>query len=269
MAEFTTLHANAVSLGYGAKPILEQFSAEIEAGEFIAILGPNGAGKTTLLKTLLGLIPPISGNLSVLGHAPHRNCVEIGYMPQHAFRLPFSAITVQTLLEAAFPSDVWGLPHTTAAQHEQIAFCLAQVGASELALQTFATLSGGQQRRVMLAQALLGRPRLLLLDEPLANLDMRYQEAFIEVLHKICREQKLTVLMTAHDINPLLKAISRVLYLANGNARLGSVQEVLTSSVLTALYQTPIEVIRHQERLFVLHADSGHIDHAHCDHQHP
>ena len=262
----STITATDVALGYATKTVLSDFTANIEPGEFIAVLGPNGAGKTTLLKTLLGLNVPLSGQLTVLGHAPHRNCVGVGYMPQQTFRLPFASLTAETLLAAALPYGTWGLPHLNAQRREQIAFCLEQVGAIDFASHSFATLSGGQQRRIMLAAALLGQPRVLLLDEPLANVDLRYQEEFIEVLHGLCQRQQLTVLMTAHDVNPLLKAISRVLYLANGQARLGTTDEILKSEVLSTLYQTPIEVIRYQQRLFVLHAESGHIDHANCHH---
>lgn len=261
-----TVFAEQVVLGYGAKTVLNAFDAQITAGEFIAILGPNGAGKTTLLRALLGLVAPQSGDLMVLGHAPHRNCVGLGYMPQHLFRVPFASMTAETLLAAALPSGTWGMPLLNAQRREQIDVCLEQVGASSFARQSFATLSGGQQRRVMLAQALLGQPRVLLLDEPLANLDLRYQEDFVAVLQSLCLRQQLTVLMTAHDINPLMKAISRVWYLANGQARLGTVEAVLQSDILSELYQTSIEVIRYQQRLFVLHADSGRIDHAHCHH---
>lgn len=261
-----TIQANDLSLGYGQRSILSAFNAEVQAGEFIAILGPNGAGKTTLLKALLGLLLPQSGVLSVLDHAPHRNCVGIGYMPQQTFKLPFASINAYTLLSAALPGGLWGMPHSSALVREHIAFCLEQVGANDFAYQSFNTLSGGQQRRIMLAQALLGQPRLLLLDEPLANLDLRYQEEFIELLHHLGQSSQLTVLMTAHDINPLLKAVSRVMYLANGQVRLGTVEQVLTSTVLSELYQTAIEVIRYQQRLFVLHAESGHIDHGQCHH---
>ncbi len=261
-----TIIAEQVSLGYGTHSVLSDFTASIQAGEFIAILGPNGAGKTTLLKALLGLTMPQQGELSVLGHAPHHNCVGVGYVPQKMFHLSVASISADTLLTAALPSSAWGFPHVTTQQREQMDYCLEMVGASDFAHKRFVTLSGGQQRRIMLALALLGQPRVLLLDEPLANLDLRYQEAFVDVLHTLCQQQKITVLMTAHDVNPLMKAISRVLYLANGQARLGSVEAILNSAVLSDLYQTPIEVIRYQQRLFVLHAESGQIDHAHCHH---
>lgn len=262
----TIIEASQVALHYGLKPILSGFEARIEAGEFIALLGPNGAGKTTLMKALLGLLPVASGQLKVLGHAPHHNCVGVGYMPQHTFKVPFPAINAYTLLTAALPRSLWGMPTLTASDQEQIDFCLEQVGATAFAQQSFATLSGGQQRRIMLAQALLGQPRLLLLDEPLANVDLRYQEEFIDLLHQLTQRQAITVVMSAHDINPLIKAVSRVLYLANGQARLGTIEQVLTAPVLSDLYHTPIEVIRYQQRLFVLHADSGQLDHAHCHH---
>lgn len=263
-ATVNCIAAQSVSIGYDQRVILSDFNADIKAGEFIAILGPNGVGKTTLLKALLGLLPIHSGTLSVLGHAPHRNCVGLGYMPQQTFRLPFASIDAYTLLLAALPNGLWGMPHASAVVREHIDFCLEQVGAQSFAKQSFNTLSGGQQRRILLAQALLGQPRLLLLDEPLANVDLRYQEEFIDLLHQLVQAKQLTVLMTAHDINPLLKAVSRVLYLVNGQARLGEIEQILTSNVLSDLYQTPVEVIRYQQRLFVLHAESGHIDHAQC-----
>lgn len=266
MTSLSTVNATQITLGYDTKVVLQDFDATIDAGEFIAILGPNGAGKTTLLKALLGLNAPLAGQLTVLGHAPHRNCEGVGYMPQQTFRLPFASITAYALLAAAMPSGAWGVPRLNRQQQAQIWHCLTEVGAVSFAKQSFMTLSGGQQRRIMLAAALLGQPRVLLLDEPLANLDLRYQEEFIDVLRGLCLTRKMTVLMTAHDVNPLLKALTRVLYLANGRGRLGSVDDILRSDVLSQLYQTPIEVIRYQQRLFVLHAESGHIDHADCHH---
>lgn len=246
------IYAEKLSIGFNKKTLLQNINASIDLGEFIAILGPNGSGKTTLLKTLLGAVKPIDGLLNVLGHTPHQDCRSIGYMPQQLLRSELKHLTARTLLTAAIQSYQWGLPHLSRVQQQEIDRVLVTVGAEDFADQAFDTCSGGQKRRILLAQALLGAPKLLLLDEPLAHLDLKHQEKFVEILNKLKEQSQVTIVLTSHDINPLTQAISRVLYLAHGRALLGTFDEVVTSKQLSDLYQTPIEVICHKQRYFVM-----------------
>ena len=242
------LQANHLAVGYSQKTIVHDLDWKVMAGEFIAILGPNGAGKSTLLKTFLGALMPLQGELKVLNHNPHQDCVGIGYMPQQLLRPELQHLSARTLLSASAQAHQWGLPHLSSHQRESINIALQNVEAEDFADKPFMDCSGGQQRRIMLAQALLGNPKLLLLDEPLANLDFRQQEKFIEILVKLAREQHVAVMITTHDINPFIQAVSRVLYLANGHALSGTLASVLNSEKLTELYQTPMEVIHYQNR---------------------
>lgn len=256
------LRANHLAVGYPQKTIVHDFDWEVTAGEVIAILGPNGAGKSTLLKTFLGALRPIQGELTVLDHHPHQDCVGIGYMPQQLLRPELQHLSARTLLAAAAQAYQWGLPHLSSHQRETIQLTLHNVEAEDFADKPFMDCSGGQQRRIMLAQALLGSPKLLLLDEPLANLDFRQQEKFIEILAKLAREHQVAIMITTHDINPFIQVVSRILYLANGRALSGTLASVLNSEKLTALYQTPMEVIHYQDRYFVVQRDTGHVEHA-------
>lgn len=251
------IYAEQLSIGFGKNLLLRNIDASIQLGEFIAILGPNGCGKTTLLKTLLGAMKPIQGVLKVLGHSPHQDCHSIGYMPQQFLHPALKHLTARTLLTAAIQAYQWGLPYLTRRQRREIDRVLSAVEAESFADYALDDCSGGQKRRIMLAQALLGAPKLLLLDEPLANLDLRHQEKFVEILSRLKEELQVTVLLTSHDMNPLMQAISRVWYLAEKQAVLGPFNEVVTTEKLSALYQTPIEVIRHKDRYFVMGIAGG------------
>ena len=262
----TVITTEHLDIGYPKHPIVQDFNTEIRSGEFIAVLGPNGAGKTTLLKTLLGSLKPLKGTLKVLNHTPHQDCISIGYLPQQLLRAELQHLTAYTLLEAAIQAHQWGLPHLSKPQKEEIHLAFQHVDALPLMHKTFGLCSGGEQRRIMLAQALLGQPKILLLDEPLANLDFHHQEKFIDILTRLSRQQQVTILMTTHDINPITQTIDRVLYLAKGRALLGSVAEILTSAKLSELYQIPIEVVQHHQRYFVVHRETGHIENVCCEH---
>ncbi len=251
------IEAQHLTVGYKKQAIVSDFSAQIYSGEFVVVLGPNGAGKSTLLKTLLGSIPPLKGLLKVLNHDPHQDCVGIGYMPQLLMQSELSHLNAFTLLSAAAQAHQWGLPHLSTTQAEEIRIALEQVEALDFAHKAFGDCSGGQQRRVMLAQALLSQPKVLLLDEPLANLDFRQQEKFIEILSRLKRENHVTILLTTHDINPFIQVMTRVLYLAKGHALLGDIHSVLNSKKLSELYQTSMEVIHYDDRYFVVQKEGG------------
>jgi zinc/manganese transport system ATP-binding protein len=257
----------------GDRQVLADMSLAIEPGEFIGVLGPNGAGKTTLMRAILGLLPPAAGDIRVFGRVPRRGNPAIGYLPQVRTTLPDLRVRGIDFIASSLHGERWGPPSLRDADRRKIATMLAEVGARELAERALADMSGGERQRLMLAQALLGEPRLILLDEPLISLDYHYQEAVIDLVRRFARDRNITVLFSAHELNQLIGALDRVLYLGNGHAALGTVEEVVTAPVLSRLYGTEIDVVRADGHVFVLsrgrnveHADHLH-DHGH-DHDH-
>jgi zinc/manganese transport system ATP-binding protein len=236
----------------GARAVLADASFAIRSGEFIGVLGPNGAGKTTLMRAILGLLPPSQGSLRVFGQTPRRGDPHIGYLPQVRTVLPDLRVRGLDFIASSLNGERWGVPSLKAADHRMIDETLALVGARDLASRALSDMSGGERQRLLLAQSLIGEPKLLLLDEPLISLDARHQEVVIDVVRNVCRERKITVLFSAHELNQLIGTLDRVLYLGNGNAVLGTVDEVITAPVLSALYDTEIEVVRAGGHIFVM-----------------
>ena len=265
------IELDRATIAIGRRDILRDTSFAIRRGEFIGLLGPNGAGKTTLMRAILGLLPPRSGSLRVFGRAPRRGNPQIGYLPQVRTVVPNLRVSGFDFVASSVHGERWGPPSISAADRRMIDKTLESVGAADLARRPLADMSGGERQRLLLAQALLGEPQLLLLDEPLISLDYRYQEAVIDLVRRFARERNITVLFSAHELNQLIGALDRVLYLGNGQAALGSVAEVATAPVLSQLYGTEIEVVRADGHIFVLsrghdveRADHGHSnDHAH------
>jgi zinc/manganese transport system ATP-binding protein len=252
----------------GNRAVLSNVSFNIEPGEFIGVLGPNGAGKTTLMRAILGLLPPSRGNIKVFGRTPHRGSRAIGYLPQVRTVLPDLRVRGRDFIASSLNGERWGLPSLSRHDRWMIEKTLDAVGARDLAARPLSDMSGGERQRLLLAQALIGEPKLLLLDEPLISLDARHQEVAIDVVRKVCRAQKITVLFSAHELNQLLGALDRVLYLGNGKAVLGTVEEVVTAPVLSQLYGTEIRVLRADGHIFVMSRgrDVERADHLH-DHQ--
>jgi len=261
-----------VTLRVGNRSILSNVTFNIEAGEFIGVLGPNGAGKTTLMRAILGLLSPEGGSMKVFGQTPHRGNAAIGYLPQLRTVLPDLRVRGRDFIASSLNGERWGLPSVS--QHDRIMIekTLDAVGARDLAARPLSDMSGGERQRLLLAQALIGAPKLLLLDEPLISLDARHQEVAIDVVRKVCRERKITVLFSAHELNQLLGTLDRVLYLGNGRAVLGNVDEVVTAPVLSKLYGTDIQVLRADGHIFVMSRgrDVERADHLHDhnDHSH-
>jgi zinc/manganese transport system ATP-binding protein len=254
-----------LNLAYGSHTVLHNFNAAIKPGEFIGVFGPNGAGKSTLLKAVLGLNKPIDGKILVLGKAVKRGNTDIGYLPQMRSQLTHSQFSGRAIISAAIAGYRWGVPCISKQQHQEVTRVIELVEAEHYADRSYQQLSGGERQRLLLAQTLLNKPQILLLDEPLANLDPRYQESLIDLVQRLQQQLQITILFTAHDVNPLLGVMDRVLYLARGNAALGTVQEVITTDQLSALYGAPIEVINYQQRLFVISKERGIIDYGdHC-----
>jgi zinc/manganese transport system ATP-binding protein len=241
-----------VRLVVGERTILEETSLAVRDGEFVAVLGPNGAGKTTLMRAILGLIAPAAGRISVLGRPAVRGNPAIGYLPQTRSLAPPHRLSGWSLVASAAQGHRWGLPISSASTRRDVDWAIERAGATELARRALAELSGGERQRLLLAQALLGRPRLLLLDEPLISLDPHHQRSVVDLVKQIQRELDITVLLSAHELNPLLDVIDRVLYLGNRHAALGTVDEVITGPTLSRLYGSEIEVQRVGGRIFVL-----------------
>lgn len=244
-----------VTLARANRTVLEDITLTIRPGEFIGVFGPNGAGKTTLLHAVLGLLRPASGELKVFGVSPVRGNRLAGYLPQHRASVADLCLRGWDFVASAVDGDRWGLPLWTGAAGREVERVLGSVEAQTLAARPLCELSGGEVQRLLLAQALLGKPKLLLLDEPFLSLDPRFQQATVDLVKRIQHDEGMTVLFTAHEINPLLDAIDRVLYLGQGRAALGTVEEVITSEVLSRLYGSPIDVVQVDHRLLVV---SGH-----------
>jgi zinc/manganese transport system ATP-binding protein len=229
------------SVVLGGRTVWSHVDATVRAGEFVAILGPNGVGKSSLLKAILGLVPLSAGQAVVAEH--HR---EIGYLPQ---RRNFDAslrIRGVDVVRLGVDGDRWGLPlpgkrsRAAAARVDEL---VELVGARAYAHRPIGQLSGGEQQRLLIAQALARRPKLLMLDEPLDSLDLPNQAAIAALISRICRAEHLAVMIVAHDVNPILPYLDRVIYLGRGGAVSGSPDEVITSATLSELYGTPIEVL--------------------------
>ena len=258
------------TLRIGDRTVLSDVSIDIEAGEFIGVLGPNGAGKTTLMRAVLGLLSPSKGSLKVFGHTPERGNSAIGYLPQLRTVLPDLRVRGRDFIASSLNGERWGLPSFSSRDRDMIEETLNAVGARDLAGRPLSEMSGGERQRLLLAQSLIGQPKLLLLDEPLISLDARHQEVAIDVVRKVCRERKITVLFSAHELNQLLGTLDRVLYLGNRQAVLGTVEEVVTAPVLSRLYGTEIQVVRADGHIFVMSRgrDVERTDHLHDHHNH-
>jgi zinc/manganese transport system ATP-binding protein len=270
-AELVTVIAlDHATLRVGGRAVLSDVSFGIEAGEFIGVLGPNGAGKTTLMRAILGLVSPSEGNITVFGRDPQRGSADIGYLPQLRTVLPDLRVRGRDFIASSLNGERWGLPSLNADDGRAIEETLEAVGAHDLAARPLSDMSGGERQRLLLAQALIGKPKLLLLDEPLISLDAHHQEVAIDVVRKVCRERKITVLFSAHELNQLLGTLDRVLYLGNGQAVLGTVEQVVTAPVLSRLYGTEIQVVRAGGHIFVMSRgrDVERTDHLHDHHHH-
>jgi zinc/manganese transport system ATP-binding protein len=263
------IELDRVTISLGGHGVLREASFAVESGEFIGVLGPNGAGKTTLMRAILGLVPVSTGNIRVFGRAPRRGDADIGYLPQVRTVLPDLRVRGLDFIASSVRGERWGVPSLSRLDRSTIQATLAAVGARDLAERPLADMSGGERQRLLLAQSLLGEPRLLLLDEPLISLDHRYQEAVVDLVRNFARERNITVLFSAHELNQLIGALDRVLYLGNGRAALGTVAEVVTAPVLSQLYGADIDVVHAGGHIFVLSRgrDVERSDHLH-DHGH-
>jgi zinc/manganese transport system ATP-binding protein len=246
------IRAQHLEVGFRDKVVWQDASFAIQRGEFVAVIGPNGAGKTTLFRMLLGLQRPLAGQLSVFGSVPRRGNDRIGYVPQrHSVDID-THIDCVSFVRLGATGTRWGPGLSRRADREAAARALEAVGASDMAHKCVGTLSGGELQRIFLAEALVGNPEMLLLDEPLSNLDLRRSRDLVQLVSHLVRSRHVTTLLVAHDINPLIQSLDKVVYIANGRVATGTPAEVLTSESLTALYGVQVEVLHDSRNNIVI-----------------
>ncbi|HET9172272.1 MAG TPA: metal ABC transporter ATP-binding protein [Actinospica sp.] len=247
------LELRGITVRLGGRRILDAVSFAVAPGEFTGLIGSNGAGKTTLLRVVMGLRAADSGTVSVDG-VPHtrRARRRIGYVPQKILIEPDAPLRARDLVGLGLDGDRLGPLLPTRRRRAAIEEMLEAVDATRFADARVGTLSGGEQQRVLIAHALIARPRLLLMDEPLANLDLRSGQEIVELVARVARDQGVAVLLSAHDINPLLPVMDKVVYIADGRAASGTTAEVVRSDVLTGLYRHPVSVLRADGRILVV-----------------
>ena len=261
------------SLAFGARRLWTDLNLTVEPGEFLAVLGSNGSGKTSLLRVILGLQSLASGSVTVAGEPPRRGSRHIGYVQQQRRIDPLTPLRARDLVGQGLDGHRWGPGGPSAARRQRIEAALAAVDAARYADQPVGLLSGGEQQRIRIAEALVADPALLLCDEPLLSLDLASQAAVTALIDRRRGASRTAVVFVTHEINPVLPYVDRVLYLANGQFRVGPIDEVLTSATLSELYGVPIEVVRSGGRILVAgvpdHPDHIHHDHAHAHVDHP
>jgi zinc/manganese transport system ATP-binding protein len=252
------LTVEAVTVRLGGRAVLDGVDFQIAPGQFTGLIGSNGAGKTTLFRVILGLQRgAVAGRVLVAGAPRSRRNPQIGYVPQKFGFDPDVPLRARDLVGLGLDGHRLGLSLPSARRRAQVEEALDSVGARGFADARIGELSGGEQQRVLIAHALISRPRLLLLDEPLANLDLRSANEVVALVARIASEQQLAVLISAHEINPLLPVMDRVVYLAGGHSVHGGVDEVIRSDVLTRLYGHPVDVLRVRGRVLVVAGVGG------------
>lgn len=249
------------ALSFGRRSLWRDLTLSVAAGEFVAVLGSNGSGKTSLLRAILGQQRLDSGTIELGGTAVARGNRRVGYIPQQKIVQPGTPLRGRDLVTLGVNGHRFGLPITGRAERDRVDALLESVEASGYADRPLGTLSGGEQQRLRVAQALADDPILLLCDEPLASLDLAHQHGVAELIDDRRRKHDTAVVFVTHDVNPVLELVDRILYLAEGRFMVGTPDEVLRSEVLSDLYGTPVDVIRSGGRIFV----AGAPDHVHHD----
>ncbi|MBV8195385.1 MAG: ATP-binding cassette domain-containing protein [Candidatus Dormibacteraeota bacterium] len=250
---------------FGARWVWQHVDLDVGDGEFLVVLGPNGAGKTTLLRVLLGLVPLTEGRVTLCDEPPVRARRLVGYVPQRRTLDRDLYVRARDLVALGVDGTHWGIGLSTTARrarNDMVDEALDAVGATRFANSPVGHLSGGEQQRLLLAQALVTRPRILLLDEPLASLDLRGQAIASSLVASVARARGITVVLVAHDVNPLVSVLDRVAYVAGGRITAGTPGEVITSTRLSRLYDYPVEVLRDSRgRIVVVGLDDREAHH--------
>ncbi len=258
------------AVSFSGRTLFSHLDLEVGTGEFVAVLGPNGAGKSTLLKVALGLQALSEGSVSVSGQPPRRGSRSIGYVPQlHAVdrELPLRG---RDLVRFGLDGTRYGIARRRGAVRAKVDEAIAAVGATEFSDRPVGVLSGGEQQRLRIAQALLSDPTLLLCDEPLLGLDLHHQRAVTELLEARRRSHGTSVIFVTHEINPVLPFVDRVLYLVGGRHAVGTPAEILTAPRLSALFGTTVDVLDVRGRVLIVGGESEVADdagHHHLDHE--
>jgi len=249
-----TLTLESVDVWLSGRHVLRDVSFSLGPGSVTGLIGPNGAGKTTLFKVILGLLHPQHGRVSVPGAdgSAHRSHGPVGYVPQKLVFDPDMPLRARDVVALGLDGDRWGVPLSWRRRRGPVEEMLEAVGAAHLGDARVGDLSGGEQQRVLVAHALVGRPSLLLLDEPLANLDIRAEQEVVELLARIAEDQNVTVFISAHDMNPLLQVMDHIVYIADGRTVNGTTDEVVRSDVLSGLYGHHVDVLGVHGRILVV-----------------
>ncbi len=240
--EAIVLEDAAVDLG--GRTVWSHGTFTIHQGEFVGLIGPNGAGKTTLLRVLLGQIKPSAGKVHVLGDPVRRGNRDVGYVPQHRTMELDLAVRAFDFVMLGLTGHRWGFGRTTPAERRAVEAALEAVNASTLADEPVGVLSGGEQQRLRIAQALVTEPRLLLLDEPLASLDLRSRHEIVDLVERISRERGVTVLFVTHDLNLFLGVLDRVIYLLDCRPIAAPLDDVVRTDILSRLYRAPVQIVQ-------------------------
>jgi zinc/manganese transport system ATP-binding protein len=256
-----------LALRFHERVLWEGLDFQLEGGEFLAVLGPNGTGKTSLLRILLGLLEPSAGRVRVNGRPPREGREGVGYVPQQRAFDRDLALRARDLVRLGLDGHRWGIGRLSSDERLRIERALAEVGASDYTDAPIGRLSGGEQQRLRIAQALVSDPALILADEPLLSLDLAYQQVITGLLDERRRRDGTPIVFVTHDINPVLGMVDRVLYLAPGSWAIGAPDDVLTSETLSQLYGTDVDVLRVRGRIVVVGTpDDQHVHHLDHDH---
>jgi zinc/manganese transport system ATP-binding protein len=228
----------------GSSMIWSEGTFTVPSASIVGVIGPNGSGKTTLLMMILGLLRTETGSITVLGREPERGDPRIGYVPQNYASIAGDSIRARDLVLLGLTGSRYGVGRTSRVEHARVDEVLDEVGATEFAGRRMSKLSGGQQQRIAIAQAIVGQQQLLLLDEPLANLDVRNQQEIVALLKRINEQRGIGILLVVHDLNPLLAVLNGAIYLLDGHPHYDSVDEIVDEDLLTHLYGTQVRVVR-------------------------
>jgi zinc/manganese transport system ATP-binding protein len=263
----SVVRVDELALRFGERTLFEDLSFELERGELLAVLGPNGTGKTSLIRILLGLLEPSAGSVEIDGCPPRERCHRIGYVPQQRVFDRDLALPARDLVRLGLDGHRWGFGRFDPEDRMRVAAALTEVGATAYADAPVGRLSGGEQQRLRVAQALVADPVLILADEPLLSLDLAHQRGVVDLLDARRLGARTPVVFVTHDINPVLHSVDRVLYLAPGSWAIGTPDEVLTSQTLSRLYDTEIDVLRVRGRVVVVGTpDDQHVHHVENGH---